>query len=43
MKKKDYNFSSYYCNFALVIVTSCFIGLVNISTIKDAKENISNI
>ena len=27
--------------FALVIVTSCFIGLVNISTIKDAKETLA--
>lgn len=41
MKKKIITLVVITVIFALVIVTSCFIGLVNISTIKDAKETLS--
>lgn len=40
MKKKIITLVVITVIFALVIVTSCFIGLVNISTIKDAKETL---
>lgn len=41
MKKKIITLVVITVIFALVIVTSCFIGLVNISTIKDAKETLA--
>lgn len=41
MKKKIITSVVITVIFALVIVTSCFIGLVNISTIKDAKETLA--
>lgn len=41
MKKKIITLVVITVIFALVIVTSCFIGLVNVSTIKDAKETLA--
>ena len=41
MKKKIITLVVITVIFALVIVTSCFIGLVNISTIKEAKETLA--
>lgn len=41
MKKKIITLVVITVIFVLVIVTSCFIGLVNISTIKDAKETLA--
>lgn len=41
MKKKIITLVVITVIFALVIVTSCFIGLVNISIIKDAKETLA--
>ena len=41
MKKKIITLVVITVIFALVIVTSCFIGLVNISTIKDAIETLA--
>ncbi len=41
MKKKIITLVVITVIFAFVIVTSCFIGLVNISTIKDAKETLA--
>lgn len=41
MKKKIITLVVITVIFALVIVTSCFIGLVNISTIKDEKETLA--
>ena len=41
MKKKIITLVVITVIFALVIVTSCFIGLVSISTIKDAKETLA--
>lgn len=41
MKKKIITLVVITVIFALVIVTSCFIGLVNISTIKDVKETLA--
>ena len=41
MKKKIITLVVITVIFALVIVTRCFIGLVNISTIKDAKETLA--
>ena len=41
MKKKIITLVVITVIFALVIVTSCFIGLVNISTINDAKETLA--
>ena len=41
MKKKIITLVVITVIFALVIVTSCFIGLVNISTIKDAKQTLA--
>ena len=41
MKKKIITLVVITVIFALVIVTSCFIGLVNISNIKDAKETLA--
>lgn len=41
MKKKIITLVVITVIFALVIVTSCFIGLFNISTIKDAKETLA--
>ena len=41
MKKKIITLVVITVIFALVIVTNCFIGLVNISTIKDAKETLA--